>query len=140
LSAAFVEFEPHYTPAGYAATTLTPAVIRERIERQETLVAIVADSIVGTVTMEQRNSAIKVRSMAVLPSVRGHGIARALLIEVETRARERGCLRLELITARFLNAAIRLYESLGFREDLIGPRELFGTPVIPLSKVLSSFR
>ena len=68
------------------------------------------------------------------------GIARALLIEVETRARERGCLRLELITARFLNAAIRLYESLGFREDLIGPRELFGTPVVPLSKVLSSFR
>lgn len=82
---AFWEFEPEYTPAAYSGTILTPETIARRIEREETLVAAIDEVIVETVSLQQAASITKVRSMAIVPSARGRGIALALLREVERR-------------------------------------------------------
>jgi ribosomal protein S18 acetylase RimI-like enzyme len=50
----------------------------------------------------------------IAPYARGHGLARMLTIEVEERARELGYHVLNLDVRETQEAAIRLYESLGF--------------------------
>jgi GrpB-like predicted nucleotidyltransferase (UPF0157 family)/GNAT superfamily N-acetyltransferase len=60
--------------------------------------------------------AAEVKSMYVSPAFRGHGLARAILAELERIARERGCRRLRLDTSDYLTAAIALYRAAGFHE------------------------
>lgn len=137
LAAAFREFEAQYTPEAYAATVLTPELILSRIKEKSVLVALESGVIAGTVTMERHgDAAIHVRSMAVLPSRRGCGIAKALLAEVERRAAALGARELVLSSTPFLAAAIRLYNAVGFEEKREGARDLFGTPLVPMRKRL----
>jgi RimJ/RimL family protein N-acetyltransferase len=51
----------------------------------------------------------------VAPWARGHGIGHAILIELEALARELGLVVLNLDLRATQRAAIRLYESLGYR-------------------------
>ncbi len=51
----------------------------------------------------------------VAPWARGHGLAKALIREAENRAREAGLSVLKLSVRDNLDAAIRLYESLGYK-------------------------
>ena len=57
-----------------------------------------------------------VKRMWVAPEVRGLGIGRRLLGDLESRARSRGCHSLRLDTNRHLEEAISLYRTSGFRE------------------------
>ena len=50
----------------------------------------------------------------VRDDARGHGVGRALVQAVVDLARERGCRRIELDTNEANEAAVALYESLGF--------------------------
>ena len=59
----------------------------------------------------------EVRLVAVAPTARGRGIARALVEECIRRARLAGASVLGLHTSRSMRAAIRLYERLGFVRD-----------------------
>ena len=59
----------------------------------------------------------EVRLVAVAPSARGRGIARALVEECIRRARASGATALGLHTSRSMRAAMRLYERLGFVRD-----------------------
>jgi ribosomal protein S18 acetylase RimI-like enzyme len=71
---------------------------------------------------------INIHDFAVLPEHRGQGIGRALLYEVERRARERGCCKVTLEVHDTNEGAKRLYESFGF-----GPWEV---PTLFVSKPL----
>jgi len=57
---------------------------------------------------------INIHDFAVLPEFRGQGVGRALLGEVERRARERDCCKITLEVHDTNEGAKRLYESLGF--------------------------
>jgi len=57
----------------------------------------------------------EVRRLHVAPALRGLGLGRRLMLEVEHRAREMGLTSLQLDTRRDLVESQRLYESLGFR-------------------------
>jgi GNAT superfamily N-acetyltransferase len=59
----------------------------------------------------------EVRLVAVDPSARGRGVARALVGECIRRARESGASVLGLHTSRSMRAAMRLYERMGFVRD-----------------------
>ncbi|HKP14488.1 MAG TPA: GNAT family N-acetyltransferase [Gemmatimonadaceae bacterium] len=59
----------------------------------------------------------EVRLVAVDPSVRGRGVARALVEECIRRARQSGASVLGLHTSRSMGAAMRLYERMGFVRD-----------------------
>ncbi len=57
---------------------------------------------------------INVHDLAVLPDFQGRGIGRALLSEVERRARTRGCCKITLEVHDTNEGAKRLYDSFGF--------------------------
>jgi len=59
----------------------------------------------------------EVRLVAVDPSARGRGVARALVDECVRRARATGASVLGLHTSRSMRAAMRLYERMGFIRD-----------------------
>jgi len=59
-------------------------------------------------------ASVNIHDFAVLPSFRGRGIGRALLDEVESQARERGCCKITLEVHETNDGAKRLYRSAGF--------------------------
>ena len=136
LQAAFAPYAPQYSAAALAATTPTEAQLRQRWPEGPVWVAQINGRAVGTVAAVIKGDSLYVRSMAVLPDARGHGLGRLLLEEVERYARARALRRLYLSTTPFLERAIRLYEGFGFRRTEAGPHALFGTPLFTMEKVL----
>jgi ribosomal protein S18 acetylase RimI-like enzyme len=55
------------------------------------------------------------RGLAVHPDFRGHGVAGALLAELERRAFRSGASTFAFHTSAFMTAAVALYERLGYR-------------------------
>jgi ribosomal protein S18 acetylase RimI-like enzyme len=138
LRSAFAEVDRLYTRAGLAATTPPAALIRERLKEGPVWVAEDdGGALVGTVAAVARDDGVYVRSMAVTPAARGRKIALHLMRQVELFAVSKFAPRLYLSTTPFLFAAIRLYESLGYRRTGLPPDELFGTPLVSMAKPLS---
>ena len=59
---------------------------------------------------------VEIKRMFVAPGFRGRGIARAILVAVETEARRRGFMRSILETANRQPEAIALYRSCGYKD------------------------
>lgn len=71
--------------------------------------------IVASVGLQPQGEGIcEMRKMYLLPEHRGLGIGRALMEHALARARELGFTEIHLETARVLQQATRLYESVGF--------------------------
>lgn len=136
LKKAFTEYEPLYTKEGYAETTPEGATILHRMREGPLWVADLENEIVGTAAAVNKETGLYIRGVAVLPTARGHSLGRLLLEEIERFATQKGCRRLFLTTTPFLNRAIRLYKSFGFQFTSEGPRDLFGTPLLTMEKVL----
>jgi GNAT superfamily N-acetyltransferase len=138
LRAAFEEYAPLYTPEGLNATTPSAERIAARWDEGPVWVAQHHDIVIGTVAVVPRAKMLYVRSMAVTPAARGHGIGDLLLDAVERYAVTHGHTSLLLSTTPFLSRAIRLYERLGFVRSDEGPHELYGTPLFTMTKPLRS--
>ena len=80
---------------------------------------------------EAQGHAAQLMHSYIAPYARGHGLARMLTIGVEERARELGYHVLNLDVRETQEAAIRLYESLGFERWGVHPDYAFvrGQPV-----------
>jgi len=137
LREAFAEYQPLYTPAGYEATVIANQQVLTRIKEGPVWIALLDESIVGTVSVVPRNKSLYIRGMAVSPSARGRRIGGMLLTQVEKFAMGQGSRRLFLSTTPFLDRAIRLYETFGFCKTDEGPHELFGTPLFTMEKVMT---
>jgi GNAT superfamily N-acetyltransferase len=136
LRQAFADFETQYTPAAFTATVPDADRIRARWDEGPVWVVLRGDEIVGTVAAILRDQGAYIRSMAIAPHARGHGLGAQLLTHVERFARQHGAERLFLSTTPFLADAIRLYERYGFRRTADGPDALFGTPLFTMEKLL----
>ena len=136
LQAAFAEYASLYTRAAFAATTPPTEEIARRLGEGPTWIALLHRTVVGTVSAVPRGEALYVRSMAVVPEVRGRGVGRLLLEQVERYADERGFRCLDLSTTPFLTSAIALYERAGFSQSDGELRELCGTPLVNMRKAL----
>jgi GNAT superfamily N-acetyltransferase len=134
LFESFVEYEPLYTPQGFAATAITTEQIVARMSEGPVWVAVRQEEIVGTVSVVAHAESLYLRGMAVLPAARGERIGASLLAHIEEFARAEGFSRLFLNTTPFLDRAIRLYERFGFRRTSDGPHELFGTSLFTMEK------
>jgi GNAT superfamily N-acetyltransferase len=135
----FVEFQALYTAAGFAATVLDAQQVSQRIDEGPVWVALWNDQIAGTASaVRQTEDSLYVRGIAVVPSARGHGLAASLLQEVEDFAKSSRCRRLFLTTTPFLSGAIRLYERFGFTLVPDGTADLFGTPLLTMTKPIAS--
>lgn len=70
----------------------------------------------------------EIKRLFIMPSARGHGLAKRLLAELERRAWQQGAKRLLVETGNQQEAAISLYQGLGYRPvDPFGP--YIGNPV-----------
>jgi GNAT superfamily N-acetyltransferase len=136
LRAAFEEFRPLYTDKGFQATTPPASVMLARLKEGPSWVALLEEKVVGTVSAVATSEGLYVRSMAVLPSARGKGIAKRLLDVVADYATKAGLPTLLLSTTPFLDSAIRLYEHYGFVRATSGPHDLNGTPLFTMKKLL----
>ncbi len=136
LHRAFLEYEPLYTPEGFAATTPSAEKIQARWSEGPVWVAMQEGVIVGTVAAVSKGDSLYIRSMAIVPSVRGLGTGRLMLEHVEAYARKNNFRRMFLSTTPFLERAIKLYERFGFKRIDQGPHELFGTPLFTMEMTL----
>lgn len=81
------------------------------------LVAYLRDRAVGCGALRDLSDrAAEIKRMWVDPSVRGRGVARRLLSELENVARQHGCLLVRLDTSAHLKEALALYRSSGYQE------------------------
>src|SRR5438132_417415 len=136
LHQAFVEYQSLYTAEAFAVTTPAPAEIEQRWNEGPVWSVVKDGRVVGTVAAIAKGNALYIRSMAVVPSARGQGIGKMLLVEVEGFARAGGFQRMLLSTTPFLDDAIRLYRRFGFKRTRDGPHELAGTPLFTMEKEL----
>ena len=137
LLASFAEYEPLYTAEGFAATAITSEQVVARLSEGPVWVAVRHEEILGTVSVVAQAESLYLRGMAVLPAARGARIGALLLTHIEEFARTERFSRLYLSTTPFLDRAIHLYESFGFRRASKGPHELFGTPLFTMEKLSS---
>src|SRR5437879_10430408 len=98
LQVAFAEYKSLYTRAAFAATTPAAEEIARRLGEGPTWIALLHRAVVGTVSAVSRGEALYVRSMAVVPDLRGRGVGRLLLEQVERYAGEQGFRWRELST------------------------------------------
>jgi len=132
----FSEHESAYTPEAFHTATPAKHEIEDRIKHWAVWVAVHANVIVGTVSAHSEGHAMHIRSMAVHPSMRGKGIGKLLLEQVEDFACANGYKRLILNTTPFMNRAIRLYEGFGF--GFTGTEQnWFGTRLRTMTKQLT---
>ena len=88
---------------------------REQTARAIFVIARRGDAAVGCGALRPRTATIaEAKRVYVRPSSRGHGIARAIMHELEQLARDAGFNEIWLETGLRQPAAIRLYESLGY--------------------------
>jgi ribosomal protein S18 acetylase RimI-like enzyme len=136
LHASFAEYQPLYTPPGFAATTPDAEQVLARMREGPVWVALRHIDVVGTVAAVVNDGSLYIRGMAVRPEARRLRVGARLLDHAERFAIEQGCSRLSLSTTPFLNAAIRLYEKSGFRRVPDGGQDLFGTPLFTMEKYI----
>ena len=135
LVRAFNEYRAQYTPDGFAATTPDASIVFERLHEGPIWVAEIDGDLIGTAAaILQETGSLYVRGMAVVPEFTGRGAGAALLSAIEEFAAESRCQRLYLRTTPFLDRAISLYRSHGFRFIDDGPQDLFGTPLLTMEK------
>ena len=78
-------------------------------------VALHQDQVVGTCAISPYGDALEIAKLAVSPEFRGQGLARRLVDRCLVHAREHGARRVTLLSNSQLQAALRLYESVGFQ-------------------------
>jgi GNAT superfamily N-acetyltransferase len=119
LAAAFEPYRKDYTAGAFADTVLDATSLSERMRQMHVLVATSESAasesaILGTIAAAVSGAEGHLRGMAVLPELRGAGLAGQLLSAIETWLREQGCKRVTLNTTLPLKAAMRFYEKNGY--------------------------
>lgn len=137
LREAFEEFRNRYTPQAFVDTVLTMESLRKRGEKMSVFVAVNSTGeVVGTIACQVLSSGEgHLRGMAVLPPMRGNGVAVQLLRRAEAELRLRGCIRVTLDTTEPLERAMRFYEKNGYRRSG-RVLDFFGMPLIEYQKPL----
>ena len=111
-SAMYAEFSRSQPPEVQAAIddalTVDPAAI------VTTMIALHGDEPVGHSALRPYGTSLEVKKVFVAESVRGRGVARLLMGELEAIARGRGAASLVLQTGPLQVPAITLYEDLGY--------------------------
>jgi GNAT superfamily N-acetyltransferase len=85
------------------------------------LVGEISGSLVGCVYLELRKERAYFGLLSVAPEFQGQGLARELIVEVEQRAKEAGCVVMDIRTVSTRPELIPLYSKFGYAESGIEP-------------------
>ena len=135
LLEAFKPYKKYYTSKAFNATILTPAKIKNRLKKKDTIVLVVSynKSVVGTVTILCVENILSIMSMAVKPDFQGIGIGRYILEEIIKFAEERHIKVILLESFLPLTKAMNLYNQFGFIETG-KKRNFYGIEIFEMKK------
>ena len=136
LAEAFGPYRTEYTSQAFADTVLEGPTLAARMQSMYVIVASSAGEIVGTVAGSLADGEGHLRGMAVLPKLRGTGLAGALLKTIEFWLKDHGCRRVTLDTTLPLGAAMKFYENNGYRKSG-HVTDFFGMPLVEYVKELN---
>ena len=100
-----------------------------------------SDNIVGTAAyypIQRGNNAVEIRKMYLITEVRGKGLGKFLLGELENKIQSQGFHEIYLETATVLKQAVKLYERYGYQQttgvetqrcNLVYKKVLVDTPI-----------
>ena len=100
--------------SGLSTTTPAQRIVAEQDGKIVGSVMLFPPDVHSYGGLASESSVPELRLLAVLPDSRGHGIGQALMDECVRRAREMGAAELGLHTSKSMQAAIRMYERMGF--------------------------
>jgi ribosomal protein S18 acetylase RimI-like enzyme len=86
------------------------------IQTEHVVVADKSGEIAGVLVLAETPDGFLIDNVAVLPSRKGQGIGKALLVHAEHEARERGYTSLYLYTNEEMSENISLYAKVGYVE------------------------
>jgi DNA-binding MarR family transcriptional regulator/L-amino acid N-acyltransferase YncA len=117
LRAYFAEIDERFD-TGYDVNAAEPFPVADMVEPEGVLLlARIGERPVACGALHFFPGAVAdVKRMWVDPAVRGMGLGRRMLVELEARARTRGVAMLRLETNRSLVEAVGLYRALGYEE------------------------
>jgi ubiquinone/menaquinone biosynthesis C-methylase UbiE/ribosomal protein S18 acetylase RimI-like enzyme len=135
----------------FLASHQDDAMTRERVECGETIVAVLAEQVVGTVTVRRPQSSADARwyarpgvasmqQLAVDPAFQGRRIGSELIARAERIARAWGATELALDTSERATALIALYARRGYRIVEQIERDIVNYRSVVMSKTLSTVR
>ena len=132
---AFKPYVNSYTKQAYQQTVLSPEIIKKRICNTKivVLIALYNDSIIGTASIQKKNTDLYLFSMAVDPLYQTIGVGTLLMNEIKTRALDMGCKCIFLETYHRLKKAIKFYNKHGFRRTG-NTRDYYGITVFEMKK------
>ena len=127
IKAAYAEYEPHYTSEGWKRYHGLLGNVEPHFDRAQVIVADRNGDIAGCVIFYPDGSLsgqgewpagwAGVLRLAVHPSHRGHGIARALTQECIRRCHDAGIETLALHATSWMSTSRAMYERIGFVRD-----------------------
>lgn len=129
-------YADYFIPIRLTPYSFEEIIERESVDTASSVVALSGDLIVGMGLLGARGSRGWIGGMGVIPSMRGQGIGRRMMVALLENARSRGIegIRLEAIDQNVV--ARTLYRSLGFQETrrllLLNRAENAPVPVGPL--------
>jgi predicted N-acetyltransferase YhbS len=127
IQAAFEEYRGRLDPPS-SAHHKTADIVRRELADGGAFVACDTQAIVGCVFYHLYPDHLYLDRLAVLPSFRHQGIARALIQAVETRARQAGLGEVRLSVRLMLESNLAYYERLGYRFLSYGTHAGYTTP------------
>jgi len=136
LQEAFAEFRQFYTVEAFAATTVSPEVVLQRMKEGNAWVAVKDNNVIATVAVVEKENALYIRGMAVLPEARGERTGWKLLEIIESYAVENNYKKLLLSTTPYLPSALKLYEKFGFKKIGEMDNSFYGTLIFQMEKAL----
>ena len=137
LLKAFGAIREHYTDEAFVVVTPNAQEIEGRFAEGPMWVSELDGEIVGTVSLTTEPEGLYVRSMAVLPTAQGHGIAHKLLDVLHEYATGGAIERIFLYTLPFQKGARAIYEKHGYTwvRDTTA-EEWYGVPGLEMEKFL----
>lgn len=114
-------YQDYFVPVNLSEKAFLSLLARESVILDHSPVAVVDGKVVGTVLLGKRGERGWIGGVGIIPAFRGLGIARRLMKEAITAAASLGLTRLQLEVVIENEAAIHLYESMGFEIE----RDLF---------------
>ncbi len=127
LLTAFEEYRGVLDPPS-GAHDETEDKVREKMKTAHVVMARCSEVPAGCVFYEPDEDGLYLSRLAVLPEYRRHGIGRALIEYVESRARDLGLQRVRLAVRLALPQLRALYERLGYQPYALGTHPDYHEP------------